>query len=99
MNPSRIIGSIIPHITSLDSGTGIGFRNSIGDGIPPRNIGIFVLSNIGASDFSNWSVLWNGAVKSEVEKLGNNSVFKNSEHDKILKLNIWAQKFCNFESC
>ena len=38
VNPPIIIGIIRLHITSLKSGTGIGFGRNIGDGIPPINI-------------------------------------------------------------
>ena len=38
VNPSRTIKSIIPQITSMKSGTGIGFGKNSSDGIPSRNI-------------------------------------------------------------
>ena len=63
MNPPRTIGSIIPQITSLKSGTGIGFGLNGGDGILPKNIRSFSLFDIGTSDFSDRSALLHGAEK------------------------------------
>ena len=47
VNPSRNIGSISPQITSMKSGTRIGFGRNSGDGTPPGNIGSFGLFNRG----------------------------------------------------
>ena len=50
-NPPITIIIVSPQITVLKSGTGIGFGCNIIDDILPRNIGILILFNIGASDF------------------------------------------------
>ena len=63
MNPSRTIKSIIVQITSLESGTEIGFGRNSDDQLPPRKIGRFNLFGKGISDFSNISALWNCKAK------------------------------------
>ena len=60
MNPSITTRIITPHITSLESGTGIGQNN--GDGIPPRNKGRFRLFDRGTSNISNMSASCHGAL-------------------------------------
>ena len=80
----RTIGIIILQITSLKSVTDIqriGFRRNSGYGTPIRNIRSFGLFDIGASDFSNRSVLWNGASKCEGENPVGNRIFKKSGRD------------------
>ena len=55
VNPLRTTGSIIPQLTSLKSGTGIGFGRKSGDGIPSGNNGRFILLDIGTLYFSDAS--------------------------------------------
>ena len=89
VNPSRTIGSIGPHITSLNSGTElrmIGFGRNSNDGIPSINIGIFYLFNGGKSDLSDRSASWLGEAKSESENPGGEIIFKNAGRDNSLKL-------------
>ena len=78
VNPSRTIRSLIPKITIMKSGTGIGFGQNNSDGIPPRNIRRFVLFNRGTSDFSDRSTSWHGAAKIESENPEDNRIFKNA---------------------
>ena len=64
MIPLRVIGSITSHITSLESGTGIGQNGSVGqnsgDGTPPSNIRSFVLFDRRASDLYDRNALCHG---------------------------------------
>ena len=79
MKPSRTISRITPNITSLERGTGIrrkcGAGRNSSDRIPPRNIGRSGLFDRGTSDLSNRSASWHGALKSESENSGDNSIF------------------------
>ena len=81
VNTLRTIRSISPHITSLKSGTGIGFCRNSGDGIPPRNIGSSGFFNRGTSYFSNRRTLWHGAEKIVSENSGGNIIFKNDRRE------------------
>ena len=89
VNPSRTIGSIIPQITSLNSGIGIEFFHNYGDGIPPRNIGRFGLFDRGTGDISNRRASWHVAAKIESENPGDNSIFENYEREN----NFQVEKF------
>ena len=95
-NSSRIINIILTHITSLESGTGIGRNSDVGrnggNGIPPINIGSFGIFDRGASDFSDRSALWHGAAKSESENSGNNSIFKNVELENNFEVEAFGRK-------
>ena len=75
-NPPITIIIVSPQITVLKSGTGIGFGCNIIDDILPRNIGILILFNIGASDFSNRITSSHGATKSESENPVGNGIKK-----------------------
>ena len=90
MNPSRTIRSITPHITILESGTGIRLNSNVrqnsGDGILPRNIRSFGLFDRGTSDFSNKSASWHGAEKNESENFGGNNIFENDERKDDFKV-------------
>ena len=86
VNPSRTIGSIIPQITNMKSGTGIGFGRNSGDGIPPRNIVSFSLFDRGAHNFSNRSALWNVTYKVIVKPLEKTESSKTLSARIILKL-------------
>ena len=74
--PSRTIRSIIPQITSMKSGTVIEFGKNSSDGIPPRNIGSFNLSDRGTSHFFYRSASWHGEARNE--KYEGNIIFKNA---------------------
>ena len=92
VNPLRTIGSIIPQINSMKSGTGIGFGDNSGDGIPPRNIGSFGLFNRGNQDFVDRSASWNGASKSESENSEGGSNLKNAGRENTFEVKIVEYK-------
>ena len=87
---SRNIGSITPHITSLEIGHGIGWNISVrqnsSDEIPPRNIRSFGLFNRGTSYFSNKSALCYVPEKSESKNPGEKIISKILSARIILKL-------------
>ena len=96
MNPSRTSRSIIPHITSLESGTRIG-RN-IGGEIPPSNTGSFGIFDIRMLYSSNRRALCQGEAKSDSKKSGDNSIFEIAKHGNNFEVEKLVAKFCNFES-
>ena len=79
VNPTKTIRRISPQITSMKSGTEIGFGHNSSDGIPPRNIRILGLLDRNIPDFTSTSTIWHGSEKSQNENLGNNRILKNSE--------------------
>ena len=88
----------MPHINSMESGTGIQWNSDIGqnsgDGIPPGNIGIFSLFDKATSDLSNRSTSWHGAEKNESENPGDNSIKRNVEHENNFKVEkVWRKCF------
>ena len=95
VNPSRTIGIVSPQITVLKSGTGIGFGYNSSGGILPRNIGVLILFNIGALDFSNRITSSHGTTKSESENPGGNSIFKNTGRENNFEVERVGRK--NYE--
>ena len=78
VNSLRTIRSIILHITSMKSGTGVRFGLDSGDVIQPINIGSINLFDRGTLYFYYSSILWHGTSKSEVGNPEGNSIFKDT---------------------
>ena len=85
MSALRIFGIITPRITSLESHTGTGRYSGVsqdsGDGIPPRNVAIFVLIDIVMLDIYNRRASGHVTAKVESKNYGDNSIFENAERN------------------